>query len=150
MESKNKQDIEKKLITMEVVIAGEKVTLSGHEDPEYFQRVASYLNEKISEIDKKKKSLAVNSFLRTLLISVNIADDLFKEIEKNAQLEQLLESYISEFGKVQEENLYLTERIKVIQIELTNARKELDEYVEAFDKQERYNRNQVYKFKNRG
>ena len=38
----------------EVAIGGKLFTLCGHEDEEYLQRVASYLNNKLNEYSKRE------------------------------------------------------------------------------------------------
>ena len=68
---------------LQVVIAGEVVVLTGEESPEYIQRLARYIDKKMHELSRKKKVVSFNSFTKTLLIAINIADDLFKEIDAN-------------------------------------------------------------------
>lgn len=124
---------------VEVVIAGEIVTLTGQESEEYIQRVARFIDKKIAKLKKEKKTLGVNSFMKTLLLSVNITDDLFKETDKNEGLvnelnrcKRELAGYQKELGKLQDENLLLAARLRETRMELTNARAELDEYMDAF------------------
>ena len=76
----------------EVIIGGKVFTLSGYEGEEYLQKVASYINNKISEYNK------IDSFKRqpidtqNVLLQLNIADDYFK-LKKQIELmeEQLTE-----------------------------------------------------------
>ena len=103
--------------TVEVVIDGEVVTLVGVESEEYIQRVARYIDKKISEINRSRKQpFAANSFMKTLLISVNIADDLFKERENYKKLEETLKEqsetigqYILDINRLEETNQLLTD-----------------------------------------
>ena len=59
----------------EVIIDGKIYTLSGYESEEYLQKVAGYINNKITEFKQddgfKRQTLEVQ---RTLL-NINIADD---------------------------------------------------------------------------
>ncbi len=72
----------------EVVIGGKMFTLSGYESEEYLQKVASYINNKITEYSK------VDSFRRQapdtqgILLQLNIADDYFKAKKQISLLEE--------------------------------------------------------------
>jgi len=86
------------------VISGEVVVLSGEESPEYIQRLARYIDKKMLELGRRKKVVSFNSFAKTLLVAINIADDLFKEIDANedirlehARLQTDHEMVLSEF-----------------------------------------------------
>ena len=120
--------------SVEVVIAGEVVTLTGVESEEYIQRIARYIDKKIAEINRTHKSFSINSFLKTLLISVNIADDLFKTKEKNQRLNTEVLSAKKEIDKLQTRNANLGEKNKSLQEELANAQRELAECSEALQK----------------
>lgn len=80
MAGSNKDNDKTKL---EVVIAGEIVVLSGEESPDYIQRLARYIDRKMTQLSREKKVVSFNSFAKTLLVAINIADDLFKEVDKN-------------------------------------------------------------------
>ena len=56
--------------TAEVILGGKVIKLGGYESEEYLQRVASYINNKITEFNKEE--------LRTDMMYLNIADDYFK------------------------------------------------------------------------
>ena len=72
----------------EVVIGGKMFTLSGYESEENLQKVASYINNKITEYSK------VDSFRRQapdtqgILLQLNIADDYFKAKKQISLLEE--------------------------------------------------------------
>ena len=61
-----------------VFINGRKYTLSGFESEEYLQKVAAYLNSKISELKTLDCYKSLDSDMRTILLEINIADDYFK------------------------------------------------------------------------
>ena len=71
----------------EVIIGGKVFTLSGYESEEYLQKVASYINNKMTEYNK------VDSFRRqpidtqNVLLHLNIADDYFKAKKQISLLE---------------------------------------------------------------
>jgi len=62
----------------EVAIGGKLFTLSGYEDEEYLQRVASYLNNKLNEYRKIDSFVRQDAETQSILIQLNIADDYFK------------------------------------------------------------------------
>ena len=100
----------------EVIIGGKVFTLSGYESEEYLQKVASYINNKMSEYNK------VDSFRRqpldtqNVLMQLNIADDYFKAKKQISLLEDEIQ------GK--EKELYnLKHELIAAQIKLENTEK---------------------------
>ena len=69
----------------EVVIDGKVYTLSGYEGEEYLQKVAAYINNKISEFD------GIEDY-RHIPLNMNIADDYFKAKAQVEKLERDLEN----------------------------------------------------------
>lgn len=69
---------------VEVLINGNKYTISGFESDEYLQKVASYINEKYGEFKKKEYFNNFDLELRNILLAINMADDYFK-MEKKAK-----------------------------------------------------------------
>ena len=59
--------------TAEVILGGKVIKLGGYESEEYLQRVASYINNKITEFNRR-----MSAELRTDMMYLNIADDYFK------------------------------------------------------------------------
>ena len=70
----------------EVVIGGKVYTLSGFESEEYLQKIASYINTKISEAEELDSFKHLTPDMREILTELNIADDYFKA---KAQVEKL-------------------------------------------------------------
>lgn len=71
---------------VEVVIDGKVYTLSGYEGEEYLQKVAAYINNKISEYNKLEDYRHIPANMKAALLQLNIADDYFKA---KAQVERL-------------------------------------------------------------
>ena len=75
-----------------VLIGGKILTLSGYESEEYLQKVASYINNKVTEYSK------IDSFRRqpvdrqAVLLQLNIADDYFKAKKQFSALEEELQA----------------------------------------------------------
>ena len=72
----------------QVIIGGKVYTLSGYEEEDYLQRVATYINEKISEFGELEGYKHLPADMRTMLLELNIADDYFKAKSKVDQLER--------------------------------------------------------------
>ena len=64
--------------TTQVIIGGKIITLCGYESEEYLQRVAAYLNNKISELSELPGYNRQQEEFKQTLLSLNIADDYFK------------------------------------------------------------------------
>ena len=75
-----------------VLIGGKILTLSGYESEEYLQKVASYINNKVTEYSK------IDSFRRqpvdrqAVLLQLNIADDYFKAKKQISALVEELQA----------------------------------------------------------
>ena len=59
----------------EVIIGGKVLTLSGYESEEYLQRVASYINNKLTEYSKLDGFTRQTPDRQNILMQLNIADE---------------------------------------------------------------------------
>ena len=109
MSSKNKT---------QVIIAGKIYTLSGYESEEYLQRVATYLNGKISEFRNVDGYHRLSPEMRGILLNLNTADDYFKMKKKVEELEDSLAEKDRELYDFKHELI-------TAQIRLENAEKEV-------------------------
>jgi cell division protein ZapA len=73
----------------EVIIGGKVFTLSGYESEEYLQKVAAYINNKLTEFNREDSYRRQSVEVRSNLIYLNIADDYFKakKLGDNLQIE---------------------------------------------------------------
>ena len=101
----------------QVIIAGKIYTLSGYESEEYLQRVASYLNVKISEFRNLDGYHRLSPEMRSILLNLNTADDYFKVKKKVEELERELSEKDQEIYEFKHEMI-------TAQIRLENAEKE--------------------------
>ena len=62
----------------EVYIAGKVYTLGGFEEEEYLQKVAAYVNSKVTELRGQQGFLKMNADYQNVLLNLNLADDVFK------------------------------------------------------------------------
>ncbi|MBO5291684.1 MAG: cell division protein ZapA [Lachnospiraceae bacterium] len=72
----------------EVLIGGKVFTLSGYESEEYLQKVASYINNKMSEYSKIDGFRRQPLDTQNVLLQLNIADDYFKAKKQISILEE--------------------------------------------------------------
>ena len=128
----------------EVLIGGKVFTLSGFESEEYLQKVSTYLNHKISECMETEGYKKQSAETRSLLLSLNIADDYFKAKDQTSVLEDdieakdkemydlkhelisaqiKLENAESAIDKLKEENKELQMKIVILETEMKNHRK---------------------------
>ncbi len=77
---------------IEVVIGGKVITLSGSESEEYIQKVASYINNKISEYNNVDSFRRQPADMQNILLLLNIADDYFKTKKQIDSLQDEIEA----------------------------------------------------------
>jgi cell division protein ZapA len=75
----------------EVIIGGKVYTLGGYEGEDYLQRVASYINNKIAEIDSVESYRRFPADMKMTMVELNIADDYFKAKMDVERLENEIE-----------------------------------------------------------
>ena len=78
--------------TVEVLIAGKIIRISGYESEEYLTRVASYLSHKTTELQGVRGYSHMSAELRGSLLSLNVADDYFKAKDRADQLEEEIQA----------------------------------------------------------
>lgn len=102
----------------EVIIGGKVFTLSGYESEEYLQKVASYINNKLSEYNKVESFRRQPQDTQNVLMQLNLADDYFKAKKQISLLEEEIQS--------KEKELYnLKHELIASQIRLENMEKNI-------------------------
>lgn len=77
--------------TIEVVIGGKIIKVSGDEDAAHMNEVAAFINDKLEKIQKTRNYLRLSAEQKQILLGINLADDFFQEKKKNSLLESELE-----------------------------------------------------------
>jgi len=77
---------------VKVIVGGKVITITGYEEEEYLQKVASYINNKITEFDGMEEYKRIPADTKATLLELNIADDYFKARQQVEALESDLES----------------------------------------------------------
>lgn len=102
----------------EVIIGGKVLRLSGYESEEYLQKVAAYINSKLSEFNRVESYRRASVETQNVLIQLNIADDYFKAKKQIALLEEEIST--------KEKELYdLKHELIASQIKLDNSEKNI-------------------------
>lgn len=141
-----KEDGMNKRTDIEVIINGKRYVICGYESEEYLQKVASYINSKITEFKQQDFYRTLDSEMRNILLQLNIADDYFKvkKLLKQAEsdsdlksgeifdlkheiimLQSRLESAENEIVALQKENLDEQKKVVRLETELIEARKNI-------------------------
>ena len=124
--------------TTQVLIGGKIITLSGYESEEYLQKVANYMNGKLTELGQLPGYNRQSQETRHTLLSLNIADDYFKakrqaemfeeELEaKDREMYDLKHDLINKQVELDEAKENAQERIQELQQKAAELEKELDE-----------------------
>lgn len=123
-----------------VLIDGQVYTLSGQESEEYIQKVALYINNKLDALKKSDNGQMMNTRLLNVLLALNIADELFKERTKaesfDARLDdknRKIEELKTVLAETEDEKVVLKRQMDALEKEVNSYKKELDEYIEAFE-----------------
>lgn len=114
--------------TAEVIIGGKVYTLSGYEGEEYLQRVASYINNKMNELDAVEAFRRFPVDMKSVLVHLNIADDYFKAKAYVEKLEKEVEIKDKELYNLKHDlisNQIKTENAEAAVKELESQNKEL-------------------------
>ncbi|OGO83364.1 MAG: hypothetical protein A2Y18_03490 [Clostridiales bacterium GWD2_32_19] len=99
-----------------VVIDGISNTLVGVESVEYMQKVAAYIDKKYSDIRSMDFSKGMSIQNISIIASVNVTDDYFKEILKNRD-------YDLKISELMKENIILKDKLEKLSSELLRNRK---------------------------
>ena len=113
--------------TTQVLIGGKIITLSGYESEEYLQKVASYMNNKMTELGQLPGYSRQSVETKHTLLSLNVADDYFKAKRQAEIFEEDLEAKDREMYDLKHDLI-------TSQVQLENARKDVARKNEQMDK----------------
>lgn len=112
----------------EVVIGGKTLTLSGYESEEYLQKVATYINTKLSDFKKSDFFRRQTLDMQATMIELNIADDYFKAKKIADELESSIEERDKEIYDLKHELISAQIKLDSINQEMAQLKNELTEY----------------------
>lgn len=132
---------------VQVMIEGRMMTLVGTEPPEYMKSVANYIERKNKEIRSSDNGNRMNVAMASILTSINVADDYFKEKQSREAAEVELQSIKKKFESMKAElesankeieqlnrDIYiLKDDMNMLAEEKAQVEDQLDEYFVALD-----------------
>ena len=98
--------------TAQVVIGGKIFTLGGYESEEYFQKVASYINNKMAELSEMPGYSRQSAETKHTLLSLNVTGDYFKAKKQAEIFEQDLQQKDQEMYELKHELIALRMKIE--------------------------------------
>jgi cell division protein ZapA len=111
----------------EVIINGKVLTVSGNETAEYMQKVATYINNKINELNKLKNFKRQPLDKQNTLIQLNMADDYFKVRKQIELLEHDLKTKENELYDLKHELIATQMKLDDMSKSLKEANDEINE-----------------------
>ena len=111
-----------------VVIDKKEYNLSGFEEEEYLQRVAAYINQKITEMNQQDSYRRIPQDMKNRMLNLNLADDYFKAKALVEKLEGDIENKDKEIYDLKHDlisNQVKTENAEASMKELEAQNKEL-------------------------
>lgn len=118
MDSKNYTD---------VLINGKIYTLGGAEEESYLQQVASYINEKMSELQRQPGFQRQSDDYKSVMIFLNLADDYFKERQYADRLEHENQNLEKETYSLKHELVSTQMKLEALHRETEDLRRQLQE-----------------------
>lgn len=112
--------------TVDVIIDGKIVRVSGTESKGYLVSVSNYLNTKITSFKKEFHNYRLlDEDLRSILLEINICDDLFQEQEKTEKIEKEKEELEKEIYSLKHDLVKTQMKLDGVLQELEKAQKKL-------------------------
>lgn len=113
--------------TVKVLIDGKVYTLSGYEDEDYLNKVASYINNKLTELKSNDGFRRLNRETQSTMTYMNIADDYFKSKKQADILEMELENKNKELYNLKHDMIGLQIKDEASEKELADLREKCSE-----------------------
>ena len=111
----------------EVIIGGKVLRLSGYESEEYLQRVAAYINGKVTEYNRVESFHRAPTETQNVLLQIKIADDYFKSKKQISLLEEEIRTKEKELYDLKHELIASQIKLENSEKNSKNLKNELDE-----------------------
>lgn len=111
----------------QVVIAGKIFTVKGYEEEDYLQKVASYINNKVSSLKKLGGMDGQQKDMANLMIQLNLADDYFKAKKQAEVFEEEMNLKEKELYELRHELASYKLRLEEIRSEYKALKKDFDD-----------------------
>lgn len=120
----------------EVIIGGKVFTLSGYESEEYLQKVAAYINGKLSEFNADDAYRRQSAEYRANLMYLNIADDYFKAKNMVESLQTEIDNKDKQINDLKHELITSQIKIEALNKERTELKGQISTYQKSIAKLE--------------
>ena len=120
----------------EVIIGGKVFTLSGYESEEYLQKVAAYINGKLSEFNADDAYRRQSAEYRANLMYLNIADDYFKAKNMGEILQTEIDNKDKQINDLKHELITSQIKIEALNKERTELKGQISTYQKSIAKLE--------------
>lgn len=112
----------------EVILGGKVFTLSGYESEEYLQKVASYINNKLTEYNREDSFRRQSAEVRSNLMYLNIADEYFKAKKLGDELQNDVDRKDKEIYDLKHELIAAQIKAEASEKEMTQLKEEITKY----------------------
>ncbi len=112
---------------VDVLIGGKIYKLSGYEGEEYLQMVASYINNKMSEMNQMRGYGRMSADMQRTMLALNMADDYFKAKKRISELETDAEDRDKSEYDLKHELISAQMQIEQSEKEINRLREEITE-----------------------
>ena len=119
-----------------VVINNKVYTLSGFESEEYLQKVAAYINGKLSEFNADDAYRRQSAEYRANLMYLNIADDYFKAKNMGESLQTEIDNKDKQINDLKHELITSQIKIEALNKERTELKGQISTYQKSIAKLE--------------
>jgi len=99
----------------QVMILGKPYTLSGFEDDDYLQKLASFINNKNEEVKKLQFYNAMDAQSKHVLLSINLADEYFKSKKRCDEFRSDMDKQNDEISSLRREILEYRSKLEETQ-----------------------------------
>lgn len=120
----------------EVIIGGKVFTLSGYESEEYLQKVAAYINSKLSGFNADDAYRRQSAEYRANLMYLNIADDYFKAKNMGESLQTEIDNKDKQINDLKHELITSQIKIEALNKERTELKGQISTYQKSIAKLE--------------
>ncbi len=120
----------------EVIIGGKVFTLSGYESEEYLQKVAAYINGKLSGFNADDAYRRQSAEYRANLMYLNIADDYFKAKNMVESLQTEIDNKDKQINDLKHELITSQIKIEALNKERTELKGQISTYQKSIAKLE--------------
>ena len=110
-------------------VCGRNMTLAGNESVEYMTKVANYIEEKAQELRNSPASKNLSPQMISVLTSINIADDYYKQLAEVERLKKLFPEGF-DLSNAEPRMLFEAQEVEKLKIKIEKLNNELQKAIE--------------------